>query len=179
MPTNGHIISIYSSKGGVGKSFIAANLAVDLCLDTRGKILLLDFGQPFSNSVEYFLKLKDTKRMDHLLSMADNLNPAMLRGFSTPHGSGIFTMKLADSLHPAGDNLCTPQRVGQVLDCLQSVYNFVIIDLGIKFGDVAETVCDKSSIILLPATPEPLTLVQTGNDLLLLRSRNFPKNGSM
>ena len=175
MPTNGHIISIYSSKGGVGKSFIAANLAVDLCLDTRGKILLLDFGQPFSNSVEYFLKLKDTKRMDHLLSMADNLNPAMLRGFSTPHGSGIFTMKLADSLHPAGDNLCTPQRVGQVLDCLQSVYNFVIIDLGIKFGDVAETVCDKSSIILLPATPEPLTLVQTGNDLLLLRSRNFPK----
>ena len=175
MSTNGHIISLYSSKGGVGKSFIAANLAVDLCLDTRGKILLLDFGQPFSNSVEYFLKLKDVKRMDHLLAMADNLNPALLRGFATPHASGIFTMKLAEGLRPVSDDLYRPRRVGQVLDCLQSVYNFVIIDFGIKFDGVAETVCDKSSIILLPVTPEPLALVQTGNDLLLLRSRNFPK----
>ena len=175
MSINGHIISIYSSKGGVGKSFIAANLAVNLCLDTREKVLLLDFGQPFSNSIEYFLKLKDTKRMDSLLPMADNLNPAMLRGFATPHSSGIFTMKLADGLRPMDKSLYTPLRVGQVLACLQSVYNFIIMDIGIKFDTVAETVFDKSSIILLPATPEPLALVQTGNDLLLFRSRNFPK----
>lgn len=172
---NGHIISIYSSKGGVGKSFIAANLAVDLGLDTRGRILLIDFGRPFSNSIEYFLKLKDIKRMDSLLPMADNLNPAMVRGFATPHGSGIFTMKLADDLLPLDEGLYTPERVGQVIACLQSVYNFIVIDLGIKFNTVAEAVCDKSSIIILPATPEPLALAQTGNDLLLFRSRNFPK----
>lgn len=172
---SGHIISLYSSKGGVGKSFIAANLAVDLCLDTREKVLLMDFGRPFSNDIGYFLKLQDIKKLTGLLPMADTLNPAMLRGYATFHGSGISVLRLSDGLREVDIPQLTPERVEAVLNCLTSVYAYVVIDVGMKFDAVVESVLNKSSRILLTATPEPLALARTRNDLLLLRSRNFPK----
>jgi pilus assembly protein CpaF len=172
---NGQIISIYSSKGGVGKSFIAANLAVDLCLDTKEKVLLIDFGRPFSCDIGYFLKLKDIKRIDSLLPMADKLHPSMLKGYASAHSSGIFVLSLSDGFHNLDDNLLNPQTIGKVMACLQSVYTYIIIDIGTKFDPVVEAIFDKSGMILLPITPDALSLKQTQNDLKLLRSHNFSK----
>ena len=172
---NGQIISIYSSKGGVGKSFIAANLAVDLCLDTKEKVLLIDFGRPFSCDIGHFLKLKDIKRIDSLLPMADKLHPSMIKGYATAHSSGIFVLNLSDGFHNLDDTLLNPQTIGKVLACLQSVYTYIIIDIGTKFDPVVEAIFDKSGMILLPITPDALSLKQTQNDLKLLRSHNFSK----
>lgn len=172
---SGHIIALYSSKGGVGKSFIAANLAVDLCLDTKEKILLIDFGRPFSCDIGHFLKLKDIKRLDGLLPMADKLHPGMLKGYATGHGSGIFVLNLSDGFHDLDDSLLNPHNIERVMACLQSVYTYIIIDIGTKFDPVVEAIFDKSSMILLPVIPDELSLNQTQSDLQLLRSRNFPK----
>lgn len=172
---SGHIIALYSSKGGVGKSFIAANLAVDLCLDTKEKILLIDFGRPFSCDIGHFLKLKEIKRLDGLLPMADKLHPGMLKGYATGHGSGIFVLNLSDGFHDLDNSLLNPHNIERVMACLQSVYTYIIIDIGTKFDSVVEAIFDKSSMILLPVIPDVLSLNQTQSDLQLLRSRNFPK----
>ena len=172
---NGQIISLYSSKGGVGKSFIAANLAVDLCLDTKEKVLLIDFGRPFSCDIGYFLKLEDIKRIDGLLPMADKLHPNMLKGYATSHSSGISVLNLSDGFHNLDDSLLNPQTIRKVMACLQSVYTYIIIDIGTKFDPVVEAIFDKSIMILLPVIPDALSLKQTQNDLRLLRSCNFAK----
>ncbi len=172
---SGHIIALYSSKGGVGKSFIAANLAVDLCLDTKEKVLLIDFGRPFSNDIGYFLKVDDIKRIDGLLPMADKLHPSMLKGYATGHSSGIFLLNLSDGFRDLDDSLLNPMNIGRVMACLQSVYAYIIIDIGTKFDPVVEAIFDKSGIIVLPVTPDALSLKQTQSDLRLLRSKNFSK----
>jgi septum site-determining protein MinD len=171
----GHIFSIYSSKGGVGKSFIAANLAVDLHLDTKERVLLLDFGLPFSNDIGYLLKTSDIKRMDGLLPMAGKLLPNMLKGYATPHGSGISVMNLSDGFRELDSSLLNPGAVAQVLGCLQAVYDYIIIDIGAKFDPVVEAIFGASSVILLPVTTDALSIQQTTGDLKLLRGRHFPK----
>ncbi|RJP84607.1 MAG: pilus assembly protein TadA [Desulfobacteraceae bacterium] len=171
----GHIFTIYSSKGGVGKSFIAANLAVDLHLDTKERVLLIDFGRPFSNDIGYLLNISDIKRLDGLLPMADKLHPNMLKGYATPHGSGISVMNLSDGLRDLDSSLLSPAAISQIVRCLQSIYDYIIIDIGTKFDPVVEAIFEKSSMILLPIAPDTLSLQQTIADLRLLRSHNFPK----
>lgn len=171
----GHLIAIYSSKGGVGKSFLAANLAVDLHMDTRGKVLLIDFGRPFSNDIGYILNLTDIKRIDNLLPMAAKLNPAMIKGYATPHRSGIFALSLSDGRRPLGPDLLNEFNIERVMRLLRSLYDYVIVDIGTKFDTLIEPVFDLSSMILLPVAPDFMSIRQTASDLELLRNRNFSR----
>lgn len=173
---NGHLVAIYSSKGGVGKSFLAANLAVDLHMDTREKVLLIDFGRPFSNDIGYILNLNDIKRIDNLLPMAAKLNPVMLKGYATPHPSGIFVLSLSDGLRQPGPDLLNGPNIERVMRLLRSIYDYVIVDIGTKFDTLVEPIFDLSSMILLPVTPDFLSVRQTACDLELLRNRNFSRD---
>lgn len=172
---SGHLITIYSSKGGVGKSFIAANLAVDLHMDTREKVLLVDFGRPFSNDIGYILNLNNIKRIDNLLPMAAKLNPAMLKGYTTPHPSGIFVLALSDGFRQLGPELLNGPNIERLMRMLRSIYDYVIVDIGTKFDTLVEPLFSLSSIILLPVTPDFLSIRQTAGDLELLRNRNFSR----
>lgn len=172
---SGHLIAIYSSKGGVGKSFLAANLAVDLHKDTRDKVLLIDFGRPFSNDIGYILNLNDIKRIDNLLPMAQKLHAAMLKGYATPHPSGIFVLSLSDGFRRLEPDLLNGTSIAGVMRLLRSLYDYVIIDIGTKFDALVEPIFDLSSMILLTATPDFLSVRQTASDLELLRNRNFSR----
>ncbi len=172
---SGHIFSIYSSKGGVGKSFVAANLAVDLCLDTKERVLLIDFGRPYSADLGYLLNLQDIKKMDSLLPMADKLYPNMLRGYATAHGSGILVLCLGDVLSGIEEKL-TPEGTARIMACLQSLYDFIIVDMDSKYDSVLEAVFDRSSALIIPVIPDNLSVMQTQNDLRLFQSNNFSRN---
>jgi pilus assembly protein CpaF len=172
---SGHLIAIYSSKGGVGKSFLAANLAVDLHMDTREKVLLVDFGRPFSNDIGHILNLSDIKRIDNLLPMAAKLNPAMLKSYATCHPSGIFVLALSDGFRQLGPELLNGPNIERVMRLLRSLYDYVIVDIGTKFDGLVEPIFGLSSMILLPVTPDFLSIRQTTGDLELLRNRHFAK----
>jgi len=172
---SGYLIAIYSSKGGVGKSFLAANLAVDLHMDTRAKVLLIDFGRPFSNDIGYILNLNDIKRIDSLLPMVAKLNPAMLKGYATPHSSGIVVLSLSDGLKQTGPDLLNASNIERVMRLFRSIYDYVIVDIGTKFDTLVEPIFGLSSMILLPVTPDFLSIRQTAGDLELLRNRNFSR----
>ncbi|RJP36330.1 MAG: pilus assembly protein TadA [Desulfobacteraceae bacterium] len=171
----GHLIAIYSSKGGVGKSFLAANLAVDLHMDTRARVLLIDFGLPFSNDIKYILNLTDTKSIDNLLPMAGKLNPAMLKGYATPHPSGIFVLSLSSGHRQPDPEQLSGANIERVMRLLRAIYDYVIVDIGTKFDSLVEPIFELSSRILLPVTPDFLSIRQTVDDLELLRNRNFSR----
>lgn len=171
---SGHLVAIYSSKGGVGKSFIAANLAVNLRLDTKARVLLIDFGRPFSNDIENLLNLTSLKRIDSLLAMADKLHPGMLKGYATQHASGVFLLSLSDGFKKLDKGLLTIENIERVMVCLQSLYDYILIDIGTTFDSIIEKMFDLCSAIIVPTTPNHLSLRQTSNDLELFRSLNFP-----
>jgi len=172
----GKIVSIYSSKGGVGKTFIAVNLSVDIHLETRKRVVLIDFGLPFSIDVARLLNITDIKRMETILSTAKELNPSIIKSFVTPHPSGIAALSLTSGENTPSADALNATDVEAVLAKLQISYDFVIADIGLKYGPVVEKIFDLSTLILLPVTMDYLSVQQTKNDLRLLRGKNFPRD---
>jgi septum site-determining protein MinD len=172
----GDIISIYSSKGGVGKSFIAANLAVDIRLEYQKEVLLIDWALPFSLDAAGLLNIKEVKKIENILSSAKDLHPAIIKSFVSSHPSGISVVSLASGARPSVYEKLTPENIEAVLSKFQLSYNFIIIDIGMTYGPLAEKILDMSSLILIPVTPDFLSVHQAKNDLVLLRTRNFPKD---
>lgn len=171
----GKIISIYSSKGGVGKSFIAVNLSVDIYLETKKKVILIDFGQPFSMDVARLLNITGVKRMESILSSAKELSPSMIKTFVTPHASGISVLALTSGDKNPSKDTFDPSKIGAILTKLQMSYDFIIADIGMKYGPVVEKIFDLSNLILIPVVPDYLSVQQTRNDLGLLRTKNFSR----
>jgi pilus assembly protein CpaF len=172
---NSHIITLYSSKGGVGKSFITANLAADIQLETKQKILLIDFGRPFSNDISYFLNLTRVKRLDSLFRMAETLYVPLLKGYATVHASGVNVLTLSEGLNNVNETHLNPDNIEKVFSGLATLYDYIIIDAGTTFDQAAEKLFDLSSIILIPTTPDYLSLMQTKSDLKLFQGLGFPK----
>ena len=169
------LFSIYSSKGGVGKSFIAANLAVDIQLEAKGKTLLLDMSVPFSVDVACFLNLSGVKRVETLLPSIREISPALLRSYVTPHTSGIFTLSLSSGDTPLSSEVFNDESIGILLDKLKQSFDFILVDVGMKLDSVVEAIFDRSTFIIVPVTPDVLSIQQTKKDLLMFRSSSFPK----
>jgi len=171
----GNILTIYSSKGGVGKSFIAVNLSVDLHLNTKKKVLLIDFSLPFSNDIAQFLNVNDIKSMENIFPAAGEISTALLKSFATPHSSGIYALCLSRTNSFADDSL-NNASVEALFTKLRLIYDFIVVDIGIKYSPIVEKIFDLSSLIILPVLPDSLSIHQTRNDLKLLRNKNFTKD---
>lgn len=167
---SGTLISIYSSKGGSGKTFIAVNLAVDLRLETRQRVLLVDTGYPFSVDIPRQLELKPLKTIDKILPLAGQLNPAVFQSYTMGHASGI------DVLSITGDGNIEPLdllNISVVLNKLSQEYDFVIVDIGMMFCPAVEAILDASAQIFIPVIPDQLSLEHARRDISFLKSKNF------
>jgi len=172
---NGTIISLYSSKGGVGKTFIAANLAVAVCLSAHKKVLLLDFGLPFSHDIARVLNLKEVKPVENILPSAATLHGAIIRSFIASHDSGISVLSLAGGDNHSIYKHLIPQNIEALVNKLRQSYHIVIIDLGMQYGPVAAKILDMAALNIIPVTPDYLAVQQAGKDLVFLRTQNFAK----
>lgn len=169
-----YVISVYSSKGGIGKSFIAANLSVDIHLDSKKNVLLLDFSLPFSQDVAHLLGITKTKFLESILSSAGGLHPSILKSFVTQHDSGIHMLPFANPQQ--NEHAVDIKNLGETITKLAGIYDYIVIDLGVKFGNMAEKLLDLSDLVIIPVVQDFLAVKQARNDLILLRTRNFPKN---
>ncbi|MHC1711623.1 MAG: ATPase, T2SS/T4P/T4SS family [Solidesulfovibrio sp.] len=172
----GKLVSLYSSRGGVGRTFLAVNLAVDLLLETRDKTLLLDLGHPFSMDAAQLLDLPTVNALETILPTADRLAPAMLKSFATSHKSGLDVLALFGP-HRAGPvPPPSPEALVGLVERLLTVYGWIVADLGHGFGPTAARLLDLSDTILVPVAPEALALAHARADLDFLRQCNYSQN---
>jgi septum site-determining protein MinD len=166
------LVSLYSSRGGVGRTFVSVNLAVDLLLETRDRTLLLDLGQPASMDAGLFLNLPTVNSIEQILPSADRLAPAMLKSYAASHRSGLDVLGLY-SPRQAQASPPDPSALAALIERLFSVYGWIVADLGHGFNPMAQRLLDLSDVILIPAAPEPLSLAHAKADLEFLRQRNY------
>ncbi|TSE21062.1 Flagellum site-determining protein YlxH [Tepidimonas alkaliphilus] len=151
-PARGKVIAITSGKGGVGKTFLSANLAA--ALTRRGlRVLVLDADLGLAN-LDVVLNLYPKLTLHDVFTGKCTLQEAIV---AAPGG---FSVLLAGSGMVEYSRL-TPEVRDEFLRLMAEVvprYDVVLLDTGAGISDVVLFALSLASEVLLVATPEPTSL---------------------
>ncbi len=149
--TNGKIISVYSPKGGTGCTTIAVNLAIALNNeDTRAVIVdgNLQFGD-----VALFVNEQGKNTIIDMAPRVDELEAAVAEDILIKHqASGIRV--LAAPQRPEYAEKVSAEQFVKVLQFLQQIYSYVIVDTSPILTDTTLSILDVSDVIVLVSTQE-------------------------
>lgn len=140
----GRVISVMGTKGGVGKSVIAINLAATLAGQGVG-VVLVDLDLQSSDD-GIMLKLEPRMTIRDAVSVADRLDAAMLEGFLTPHESGARVLLAPAS--PEETDIVTASRVASIIGLLRELADVVIIDTPSAWDETTLAAVDASDQII-------------------------------
>ena len=145
-------LAVTSGKGGVGKTFVTANLAAALA--ERGfKVLVLDADLGLAN-LDVVLNLHPKLTLHDVFTERCTLDQAILPA------PGGFSVLLAGSGMVEYSRL-TPEVRDKLLHILEVVkprYDWVLLDTGAGISDVVLYSISLAADVLVVATPEPTSL---------------------
>jgi pilus assembly protein CpaE len=127
---SGRAIVVASPKGGVGKSTVAANLALLLAQAHPRDVVLVDLDAQFGD-VASLLDLKpDRTVVDAVAALGD---PVLLKTCLANHVSGLVVLPAPNS--PTAAEFMTIDQSKQLVDDLKSLFPIVVIDTGSGLND--------------------------------------------
>jgi len=148
----GKVLAVTSGKGGVGKTFVSANLAAALA--KRGqRVLVLDADLGLAN-LDVVLNLYPKTTLHDVFTGKAKLEEAIIRA------PGGFSVLLAGSGMVEYSRL-TPKVRDDFLKIMSSLiphYDIVLLDTGAGISDVVLFAVSLASEVLVVATPEPTSL---------------------
>jgi pilus assembly protein CpaE len=139
----GHVITIFSTKGGVGKTVVATNLGI--ALSKAGKrVVLVDLDLQFGD-VGIMLGLEPEYTIYEVVQAYERLDPGMLQGFLVRHESGLRVM-LAP-VHPEDAEAVTATRIKGIISLLRQTADYVVVDTSSAFNDATLAALDESDVV--------------------------------
>lgn len=146
------IVAITSGKGGVGKTFVSANLAA--ALTRHGlKVLVLDADLGLAN-LDVVLNLFPKVTLHDVFTGKASLEDALI---AAPGG---FSVLLAGSGMIEYSHL-TPQirdKFLEVIDSMAPRFDVILLDTGAGISDVVLFSISMADEVIIVATPEPTSL---------------------
>jgi pilus assembly protein CpaE len=127
----GEVIAVFSPKGGVGKSLIAANLAGALAVQSGGAVGLFDLDLRFGD-LSGLLGLERGTSVARYLAAGNQPSPAELERLAAAGPYGIRL--LLGSVTPDEAEKLTPDHVRQVIEALRHTYQHSVIDCSAQAG---------------------------------------------
>lgn len=141
------IIAIYSNKGGIGKTTIGVNLAVELAKLTRDKVALVDLNFPIGD-ITTFLDLKPKIGISEIVNnitsdKCDFITDACVKYKDTE----LYV--LAEPQYAEKPNL-TQKQLLKLFDGLRNTFSYIIIDMSANIDKFNTFILNSSDIIILP-----------------------------
>lgn len=144
---SGRIIDVIGSKGGVGTTTVAVNLAAGLAEMKEGyAIALVDMNTLFGE-IPLFLNLKPHYHWGEITKNIERLDPTFLMKILARHSSGMHILPSPSYLN--GQQPATPEVIGRLLDLMKTMFDFVIVDGGQSLNDNTMKVFEMSERVLL------------------------------
>jgi pilus assembly protein CpaE len=149
------VISIFSPKGGVGKTTLSVNLA--LALTDRGarRVCLVDLDLAFGD-VAITMQLFPTHSIEQAIGSEDTMDVELLDSLLTRHQDSL--MVLAAPPHPDTRERVSPRLVSRIIRTLRQTFDYVVIDMAPAFDEQVLTALDETDEVVLVATLDVPTL---------------------
>jgi pilus assembly protein CpaE len=159
------IITVFGSKGGVGTTTVAVNLAVSLSQKKNVEsVALMDMNTLFGE-IPLFLEISPKFHWGEITKNIERLDDTFLRNILTRHATGVEV--LSSPAHLNGHLKPTPEIMSRLLGLMKRMFDFVIIDGGQSTDETSLKVLELSNRLLLITI---LSLPCLSNTNKLLRS---------
>jgi pilus assembly protein CpaE len=145
----GRIVTVFSAKGGCGKTTLATNMAAALADRGRREVCLVDLDLAFGD-VAISLQLFPAHTIADVVPLGEGVDAAAIGSLLTPHSPGLTT--LVAPVEPGGSEAIPAGLVGHVLDLLRHQFDYVVVDTPPAFDDQVLTAFDLSDVVCLLAT---------------------------
>lgn len=170
--TSGKVISVYSTKGGVGKTTLAVNLASYLASERRQTTCLIDLDLQFGDT-SVLLSLIPRRTISDLVN-EQTLDKETLLSYLLNHPCGLKV--LPAPLRPEFAEYVTAEHVGRVVALCREIFDYVVLDLPASFQDTVLTALDLSDRILMMGAMDMSTLKNVKLGLEVMSRLGYPED---
>lgn len=157
--------SVYATKGGLGATTLAVNLAVCLVERPKSRVLLVEL-HTCPSDVATFLDLRPAYSVRDALENIGRLDESFLQGLLSRHPSGLLV--LTGPLRPDGAPL-DAEQVRTMIEILRYHFDHVVLDLRHDFDAGTIAALEASDTVLFLTGPNIAALRSSAAGLLAFR----------
>jgi len=148
------VITVFGTKGGIGKTTTSVNLAVALAQMGK-KIALIDLDLQFGD-VGVFLDLEPKDSIAELVQEKSSFEIDTIKSFMALHSSGVSVLAAPKS--PEYAEIVTAEHIEKIINTVRPYFDYIIIDTPPAFNDSTLMAIDNSNFVLFVITLEISTL---------------------
>ena len=168
----GRVSSVFSTKGGTGKSVIAINLAVALAQNTLQPVVLVDADLQFGD-VALMLGLQPMHTILDAVQAGDRLDADLLFSIMLRHeASGLLV--LAAPTEPGSAEQISGEDLARIISVLRERCAHVIVDTSANFSEVTLAALKEADDILVLASLDVMSLRSARVGLQTMRLLGIP-----
>lgn len=170
-PVATKVVSVYSPQGGVGKSMLAANLAVVLARESGRPTVLVDLNLQFGD-IDLMLNITPERTIAAVIQRMNQLDADLMESFLTLHEPSNLKV-LAAPARPEYADTITVFVVEKVLQVLRERHTYIIIDTPSFLQDTTMAALEHSDQILLLTALDLLALHNTKTALAMMQKLRY------
>ena len=171
---NCKIVTVYSNKGGIGKTSLATNLALELAKVTKENVALIDLNFQ-TGDITTFLDLKPSFNISYMLENLDKINETFLLSTLERYKRTSLYV-LADPPYFKQADTIKPNLIGKLFNILKETFSYIIVDAEASFDGKNIAALDSSDLILLVTVANIPALRNTQRCLELFDKLGYDKN---
>ena len=168
--------AVFSPRGGVGVSTVAANLAIELRAESGETVLLVD-GKLFFGHLDVMLNIRARNTIADLVPHANLLDPGLIGDVVAAHASGIDVLLSPNDVQVAQG--MRAEDIYNIINGIKKAYGYVVIDAGSSLSENTVTMMDAADRILLVTTPDLVALHDASRFIQISRSLSYPPDKTL
>lgn len=170
---NCKIISVFSNKGGIGKTSLATNLALELSKITKENIALIDLNFQMGD-ITTFLDLKPSFNISYMLENLDKINETFLLSTLERYKKTSLYVLADPPYFKQADNI-QPRQITKLFNTLKETFSYIIVDAEASFEGKNIASLDNSDLVLLVSVANLPALRNTQRCLELFEKLGYDK----
>ena len=168
----GRVVTVFSPKGGTGKTVTASNLSAALAKSGK-RTLLLDLDLQFGDAA-IVMGIEPEKTVYDLVVAPGELDFEKLAGYTTKHPCGLDV--LPAPLRPEDAELVTESKITRLIEVARECYDVIVVDTSPFFHGPMLATLDRTDELLVLCGLDVPTLKNVRLALQTLELLSFPMN---
>jgi pilus assembly protein CpaE len=168
--TRGALVSVFSSKGGTGKTFVTCNLAVALAARTKQQVAVVDADHDLGDVMTYFGR-ESNRAVHDLMAVGDMTDRDSIVAAGIEVVPNVIAY--AAPMDPGADPVAG-EAMGKFLRAVRGAFAFTVVDASADYSDQALATFDLSDRIFLVTGLDIVSVRHLSSSLRTLLSLGVP-----